>query len=178
MILYLKTPSSQNDTWERIFFETTSVVPHVGGLALTAAALDVTAAAGTASLPPAKRRSRDGRGGGIATLEIEPGHQAATARLFERIAPETVFVQVIRDGIGSGVGTGVLAGEWLGIFHIATIVEHRRQVSEGSLSMRCCGGRLTEAQGRVTYRSNCATRPRSRSTGVLDLRRTPTPTGT
>jgi hypothetical protein len=73
----------------------------------------------------------------IATLEIKPEHQPATARLFERIAADTAFVHVVRDGV---------------VAHRPS--ERRRE------SWECAGGVMEGARSHEGMRSGGASLPR------------------
>jgi GNAT superfamily N-acetyltransferase len=52
---------------------------------------------------------------------------AAPAALWSRIPGEVAFTRVTVDGVAAGVGMGVVDGEWLGIFNMATVAPARRR---------------------------------------------------
>lgn len=55
------------------------------------------------------------------------GKREILARVFERLGPKAGFAVARRAGKPLAIGLGVVEGEWLGIFNMATLPEDRRQ---------------------------------------------------
>jgi GNAT superfamily N-acetyltransferase len=63
----------------------------------------------------------------VQALGLDPSQIAAPAALWARIPGDVAFTTVAVGGPAAGVGTGVVDGDWLGIFDMATLLSVRRR---------------------------------------------------
>ncbi len=60
-------------------------------------------------------------------MRIDGARAPAVADLFDRVSLQTAFVTVTVENVDAAVALGVLDGDWLGVFNMATLPQLRRR---------------------------------------------------